>query len=190
MRFRQKGMTLLVGLVMLLLITLLAVSAIRMSTTGLQVVGNEQFHDESVAAANFVLDQVLTDQNFVTKYAVSGGTTLPSVSVGQASYKVVVPKITCKRTRTIPSSELVTKVGGVDTVLPADQPCIGGLSSGGVVIAGGTTGGTASGASLCSTVLWDVEAQVTADTTTGATADVHQGIEVRLDSSDVTNNCK
>ncbi|HEX6733310.1 MAG TPA: hypothetical protein VF096_00740 [Azonexus sp.] len=183
-------MTLLVGLVMLLLITLLAVSAIRLATTNLQVVGNEQFHDETVAAANFVLDQVLTDKDFITNYSVSGGKTIPNVSVGQASYQVVVPKITCKRTRVINTSELVTKVGGVDTVLAVDQPCIGGTGGGGPTIVGGTSGGTPSGPSLCSTVLWDVEAQVTADTATGATTTVHQGIEVRVDSTDVTNNCK
>lgn len=192
---RQRGMTLLVGLVMLLLITLLAVSAIRLGTTNLQVVGNEQFRDESVAAANFVLDQVLNDREFITNYSAAAGKSVADVTVGQATYDVVVPKITCKRTRVIASAELVTKIeyppsSGtlVDAVLPADQPCVGGMSGSGVVIV--SAGGAPSGSSLCSTVLWDVEARVTADTATGATTEVHQGIEVRVDSTDVLNNCK
>ncbi len=186
---RQRGMTLLVGLVMLVLMTLVALAAMRMTTTHLQVIGNEQFHDEAEAAANFVLDQVATDSNFVTTYAQAAGQVFPSVSVGQSSYQVTVPKMTCKRFRAVKNSELVTRVGGQDTITAANQACIAGQGSTTTTIVGGIAGGGA-GASLCATVLWDVEAQVGPDPVTGATADMHMGLELRDDATNASNYCK
>lgn len=186
---RQQGMTLLLGLIMLLLITMLTLSAIRMASTNVQVVGNEQFHDEAVAAANFVLDQIASDNNFVTTYSQASGVTMAAVDVGQATYKVVVPKMKCKRSRPVMNSELVSKVNGKDSISAADRACIGGQGSGEMVIAGGTNT-SPGGASLCSTVLWDVEAEVIAEGAAGAAAKIHQGIEVRVDTTDVTNYCK
>src|SRR2546428_759824 len=56
----QRGATLVVGLIMLLLITLMVSSAFMLSTTNLKSVGNMQFKDESIAAANKAIEQVLS----------------------------------------------------------------------------------------------------------------------------------
>lgn len=55
----QRGATLIVGLIMLLLITLMVSSAFMLSTTNLKAVGNMQFRDEAVAAANVAVEDVL-----------------------------------------------------------------------------------------------------------------------------------
>lgn len=55
----QRGATLIVGLIMLVIITLVVTSAFMMSNTNLKSVGNMQTRDEAVAAANVAIEQVL-----------------------------------------------------------------------------------------------------------------------------------
>lgn len=56
----QRGITLFVGLIMLVLITLMVTSAFTLSTTNLKSVGNMQAKDEAIAAANQAIEQVLS----------------------------------------------------------------------------------------------------------------------------------
>lgn len=55
----QRGATLVVGLIMLLLITLVVSSAFTLSGTNLKSVGNMQLRDEAIAAANIAVEQVI-----------------------------------------------------------------------------------------------------------------------------------
>lgn len=57
---RQGGATLIVGLIMLAVITLLVSSAFNMSTTNLKAVGNMQRRAEALAAANKAIEQVVS----------------------------------------------------------------------------------------------------------------------------------
>lgn len=56
----QRGATLIIGLIMLVLVTLMVFSAFTMSSSNLKAVGNLQVRDESVAAANQAIEQVLS----------------------------------------------------------------------------------------------------------------------------------
>lgn len=56
----QRGVTLVVGLIMLVLITLVVSTAFLLSTTNLRSVGNMQFRDEAIAAANQAIELVLS----------------------------------------------------------------------------------------------------------------------------------
>jgi type II secretory pathway component PulK len=58
-RREQRGATLVVGLIMLVLITLMVTTAFMLSTGNLKSVGNMQFRGEALAAANRVIEQVL-----------------------------------------------------------------------------------------------------------------------------------
>lgn len=62
---RQRGATLVVGLIMLLLLTLMISSAFTLSGSNLKAVGNMQAREEATAAANIALEQVL-DSPFTT----------------------------------------------------------------------------------------------------------------------------
>ena len=62
---RQTGATLVVGLIMLVTITLLTVSAFSLSGSNLKVVGNMQFRNEAIASANMAIEQTI-DINFAT----------------------------------------------------------------------------------------------------------------------------
>lgn len=55
----QRGATLVVGLIMLVLITLMVTTAFTLSTTNLKSVGNMQLRNEAVAAGNIAIEKVL-----------------------------------------------------------------------------------------------------------------------------------
>jgi len=61
----QRGATLAVGLITLVVITLLTVSAFTMSGGNLKVVGNMQHRNEAIAAANMAIEQTI-NMNFPT----------------------------------------------------------------------------------------------------------------------------
>ena len=56
----QRGVTLIIGLIMLVLITLMVTTAFMLSNTNLKAVGNMQFRDEAIAAANVATEDVLS----------------------------------------------------------------------------------------------------------------------------------
>lgn len=55
----ERGATLVVGLIMLLLFTLLVSGAFTLSTVNLKAVGNMQLRDEALAAANIAIEKVI-----------------------------------------------------------------------------------------------------------------------------------
>lgn len=57
---RQRGATLIIGLIMLVLITLMMVGAFTMSSTNLKSVGNMQVRQEAVAAANQAVEELIS----------------------------------------------------------------------------------------------------------------------------------
>lgn len=57
---RQRGATLIVTLVMLIMLTLFAISAMNTSTTNLQVVGNMQMRHEGLRATQEAIEATLS----------------------------------------------------------------------------------------------------------------------------------
>ena len=55
----QSGATLIVGLIMLVLITVIVLSAFTFSSSNLKSVGNMQIREEALAAANLATEQVI-----------------------------------------------------------------------------------------------------------------------------------
>lgn len=89
---RQRGSSLLVSLVMLVVLTLLVVSAIRISTTNLKTVGNMQSKNETIMAAQQAVEQVLSNlNNFTSPVAIPSvpidinGDGVPDFSVAVAA---------------------------------------------------------------------------------------------------------
>lgn len=56
----QRGATLIIGLIMIVLITLIVVNAFMLSSSNLKSVGNMQVRDEAVAAANEAIELVIS----------------------------------------------------------------------------------------------------------------------------------
>jgi type II secretory pathway pseudopilin PulG len=57
---RQHGAALVVGLIMLVLITIMLLSAVVLSTSNFRSVSNMQFREEAIAAANRAIDDVIS----------------------------------------------------------------------------------------------------------------------------------
>lgn len=58
-RHSQRGAALFVGLIILLLITLMLVTAFNLANSNVRAVGNMQFRDEAVSAAGVAIDRVV-----------------------------------------------------------------------------------------------------------------------------------
>lgn len=56
----QRGATLIISLIMLVLITLMVFSSFSLSSSNLKTVGNVQVHEEAVASANEAIELVLS----------------------------------------------------------------------------------------------------------------------------------
>lgn len=65
----QRGVTLFVSLILLLLITLMVTTAFMLSNTNLKSVGNMQSRDEAIAAANQAIEQLISSSTFTNSPA-------------------------------------------------------------------------------------------------------------------------
>lgn len=57
---RQQGAALVVGMIMLVLITLMLITALNLGTTNFRAMSNMQFRNEALAAANLAIEQVMS----------------------------------------------------------------------------------------------------------------------------------
>ena len=196
-RNRQSGVVLMIGMVLLLMLTLVAVGVIRLSTRHTQVVNNEQVRTEATSAANYALDLVLNEP--VTTWSdlrseagrvqhVNLGTE-KSVDSTEVSVAVQVHKMTCKRARIIKNTELMKQSAGVNYIPTGDTSCFGGDSSTGLTIVDTTAAGTSTGNSNCATVLYEMEAIAADPKLLNATAKVVQGVELRTDITTLATSC-
>lgn len=138
----------LVGLIMLVLLTLIAVSAIESTTSSIQVVGNAQFREEATAAAKQAIENVMSNNGFTT--VAPAPQNIDVNNDGTTDYKVTfIPAPSCFRYKAVDTT--------TETGLPKD--CYG------------STG------NLCYRTYWDITAVVN-DATTGAQVTVHQGVKL------------
>jgi hypothetical protein len=149
----QRGATLIVGLIMLVLITLVVSSAFMLSSTNLKSVGNMQYRDEALSAANAAIEQVISSD------AIFMAPAMQTITVGDYSVTVAAP--VC-----LYSTDVVTSTSN------DANPNIHSESSGGV------SGGAAPG---YLDTYWDIAASVN-DGMTGASVTTHQGIKITLPS--------
>ena len=168
---QQRGVTLLVGLIMLVVLTLLVLSAIRSSTTNLHIAGNMQMQEEANAAAQQAIEQVIS-RNF-TENPVASVITVDINNDGTADYSVSIAQPVC--TGSVPLMN-----AALNPANPNDAACISSstASNTGIVFASGTPAAT--GQSWCYSQQWDIQAVATSLTGSGATATLHQGVSLRV----------
>ena len=170
-RARQRGATLLVGMVMLVLLTLLALSAINLSTVNLKVVGNMQYQQEAMSAAQIGLNTVMSKGS----YFHDPGTSPTSVTVdmtgdGTADYTVALATPCILAKTALPVSQL--KITD-----PNDLLC---LSSSTLTNAGIMGQNTGAALSDCAKVTWQITATVN-DAITHANVQLVQAASQRMD---------
>lgn len=174
-RKSQQGMTLFVSLILLVMVTLLAVSSFRVSNTNLKIVSSMQGRNEAISAAQTAIEQVISSSNFTTNPTAVQNTPIP-VDIngnGTADYTVTfTPAPRCMRSRLTPTTAL-------SITNPQDVGCFGSVQMGGV-------GEVAT--SNCADTLWEIVA-TTQDPVTQAQTTVRQGISIRLDKGTALNTC-
>ena len=97
---RERGVSLVVTLVMLLVMTLIVVSAIRASNSNLKTTANLQVRQEAVQAVQTAIEGILADRSNFT--APTSKTVNVSVDGGSAVYRVDVTAPACLMTVAVP----------------------------------------------------------------------------------------
>jgi Tfp pilus assembly protein PilX len=176
---RQQGATLIVGMIMLILISLLAVASFRLGKTDLLIVGNMQQRKQALSAAQQTIEQVISSVQFTT----TPTNALPNPCGGVANAACVDVNgdgvtdinvsvvVLCSAIEPILNSAL-------NLAIVSDQNCSNQANQNlGVT-------GVASNNSACSNSVWDTQATAI-DVVTNAQYVIDQGVAVRVPSSDV-----
>lgn len=158
---RERGATLVIGMIMLVVITLMVLAAFRLSSTNLQAVGNMQFRNEATAAANKAVEQDIQNLPFTNTDTIPVAINDPA----NPSYTVNVTP-TCIR-------ESLASTGA-----NAQSDCSYNLD--------GTI--TCASATPSFATVWDMQATVT-DATTGSSMIVHHGVAAYLNQSQCNTSC-
>lgn len=182
---RQHGATLFMSMIMLIILTLLALSTFNVSQTNLQVVSNMQQRDAALFAARSVIEEVVSGTRFQDTPAL---TLAIQTGCGVANRRCVdlngdgTTDVTVALTQPpgcVNSNYIKTASLNLDDA--EDAKCsVGDTQNLGVE-------GAATPA-LCADSVWDVSAQAT-DAVTEASVTVTQGIAVRGPADTVKTNC-
>jgi hypothetical protein len=179
---RQSGVSLIVAIVFLLLMTVLALAGLRGSTTNVQIVGNMQARQEVVNTAQALLETTISTGQFATNptEAAKAKTQVDFNGDGKVDVVASIKSAPiCISATPIPTGEL-------DPVVEEDIKC---LASASVTNPGVIVSLPASQNSLCAQTEWDLQA-TGEDTVTGASATIHQGVTVRTDVVSLDTACK
>lgn len=194
----QNGAALVIGLIMLVLMTLMAISAFHLGTSQTQIVANAQYKNEGVAAAQIAIDTVLSSTNFTINPASAitnsncgnGSTNILCVdSNGDGTNDVTVnitgpvdPSTGVRAVNPTCIAAAPIPVSALDLSKPNDLACSAGTQQ-----TFGTAGST-SGNSLCANSTWEIDAQAV-DSVTNTTVEVDQGVGVRIATTAMTQFC-
>jgi Tfp pilus assembly protein PilV len=187
---RQRGVTLIIALIMLVLLTIMAISSLNIGSSSLQITGNAQQSAQVMNAAQGMLEQVISTPTFADSPTnvldnsnCPVGMSPPSNSRCVDLYgdgKTVVnvamtPPPACVQARAVLNTELdLTTSDGLGCTLGESQNF-------GVA-------GAATGASLCSDAMWEMNAVAT-EQVSQAQAAITQGVAMRGSSDATATSC-
>lgn len=182
---RQRGMALIVGLILLALMTVMAITGFNIGRTSLDIVGNMQARQEVVGAANSAIQEAISTTRlfeapgtiFLNPCNNAPNTRCYDIN-GDGTDDITVqltPAPVCIQAQTIPNAAL-------DVSNANEAGCATGV--------GQTFGieGTATGSSLCANSVWEIVAEAT-DLITEAKVVVTQGAAVRVSTDEIGTHC-
>jgi hypothetical protein len=192
-RRSQRGVTLVVGMIMLVLITLLVLASFHLGRNNLAIVGNAQQRNEALAAAQQTIEAAV-DSPLLTS---SPGSIFPTPCSGWPAntlcYDVnadgtndvvvqITPAPTCVKAQVIP----------LTSPIPLPTYCRGGVNQS----CFGQGGGAGCNDSSCANSLWDIRAVAqnlapngTSAASRGPVAVVNQGIAKVVGTSEIATAC-
>ena len=180
---RQQGMTLIMALIMLVVLTLLALTSFNLGKSNLQIVSNMQHRGEMVAAAHETIEQAMSNTRFIESpdailvNPCEGGNTacVDTNGDGKEDVKVTLDKPACVKVAPIKQADLRLEEEDDRNCAQSANQSFG-------------VAGAATGNSECSNSTWDIHATAT-DTQTQAAVEVVQGVSVRVPSDDTASAC-
>ena|SRR5205814_532643 len=190
----QRGLTLIVGLIMLILTTLLVLATFHLGRSNLDIVANAQHRDEGLGAAQQTIETAVNSPLLTTSPASIFPAPCAGFPANTLCYDVnadgtndvvvqITPTPTCIKANPTPMTRL-------DLADANDQLCVVGASQGGFGMGG------PSGISNCADTVWDIRAVAqtldpsgAAAAGQGATAVVNEGIALRVAKDDVATSC-
>ena len=181
---RQRGATLVVALIMLVLTTLFALSSMKTATTSLIVTGNMQAKTEALNAAQETIEAVISTPQFIANPAnavinpCTGPNTRCTDVTGDGAPEYV--------TRLEPQPECMSakplKNDALNLALAEDLGCAAGQQQQ-FGVAGAVTGN-----SLCAASVWEISAHAQG-VNSGANVTVRQGIGIRISADEAEGAC-
>lgn len=185
-RQNQRGTTLLIGLIMLVLLTLIGLAAINAATSNSKVVGNMQYQQEALGAAQVSINKVMSKGSYFSDPATAPTSdTVDVTGDGVADFTVTLAQPCILSTKDILASEL-------NLSLADDKLCLSSSSAKNLGVMG-QAGSAAK--SDCSYVTWRVTATVN-DPNTKAKVSLTQAAQQKMDriladayKSDSTKRC-
>ena len=168
---RQAGMTLFVAMIILVMITLLVVSAFRVSNTNLKIVSGMQGRQEAMAASQAAIEQVISSAFFTTNAPIVAASPIP-IDVngdGMDDYDVTMALPVCLRTAPIVVSDPPTQT---------QLDCAGSSRVPGTITP-----------TWCSNTVWELSATTT-DKLTAAKTTVRQGVGMTVEITSAKTTCK
>ena len=166
----QRGLTLFVAMIILVMTTLLVVSAFKVSNTNLKIVGAMQGRQEAVSSAQAAIEQVLSSKFFTENPSIVAATPLDidvnSDDTPDFTITMALPK--CVRTAPVvmgsPPTDTQLKCAGSSRYPGATLP------------------------SWCANTIWELEASTT-DRLTAAKTTVRQGVGMTVDIVSAKSSC-
>jgi Tfp pilus assembly protein PilX len=170
---RQQGATLVVGMIMLILISLLAVASFRLGKSDLQIVGNMQQRKQALSAGQQIIEQVISNIQFTT--TPTNVIPIPCTGANTACVDVNNDGVTDVNVTILVLCNAIEPIlnSALNLNIKADQNCSN--------EAGQQPGiaGVASNNSACSNSVWDTQATAI-DAVTNAQSVIDQGVSVRV----------
>ena len=172
------------GLILLMVLTMLALTTLNLGKSSLQIVGNMQWRKQVIAVAQEAIDDAIsTTRLFLSPAAIylnpCSGTNTKCVDVnGDGNADVTVelkPTPTCVKAQVFKSASVNLNLND-----PNDQACVLSPTVGpdGLIVF----------KSMCSDTVWQVRAQATDNATQTAIA-VTEGVAVRVSTDVVATYC-
>ena len=186
---RQRGITLFVSMILLVLITLVAIATFNVGKSSMQIVGNFQQSNQTVTAAQEAIETAISTTKLVNTPAAvitpgcSGNANTLCVDVdgdGTADVTVALKGHGATGNPGCVKAQVV-KNATLNLASSDDLACTISRQSFGIQ-------GAPVGDSLCTDTIYEIVAVAT-DATTQSTATVTEGVALRVPTETVVNNC-